>query len=964
MSARASFDAKSASTDADADCSDVFGLGWVKGRVGSEEPRQIVVLACAGLPQDETLDPTGEVESRFRAVVERYGGRPGRVKDGVAWAIWGVARPSEHDARLAGLAGFSVVSAISDRAEMLRCGIEAGRVAITAAAYADGMGEDLPALATALDIARQSQPGAIVASAAVMHLTGEAFDAYPSSGRGSCADLQLTRLIAHRADYRDRRRSLPSQLVGRDRDLDILTRSWSKVVSGAPGRPIIVFGEPGIGKSALIFAARRRIIDSGGISVRVRCTPEARARWAAPVIDTLSRLSYRLDGLPARGRDSDIVAEAVESVSKIARQRPVALFFEDMHWADEPTLEFISTLCAQISRAKVAGVHLVMSSRLAPADLQLTDVDEVALERLDDAYLLAIVDNAGLGLDLDGADRESIVAGAGGNPFLALEIARAYPNTGAGVVVPRRLTDVLATRLAALGALKPLALAAAVFTDRISVGVLAEVLAVDVRWLEPRLCALEAAGVLSEHSNRRGRWFRFSHSLLRDAAYDSLVPARRTALHRAVASALRARTAVDKLIEPAEVAHQFALAGLRREAFSWWRRAADVAAVAALPQVAVSHLREALVLANDAVSSDARIEVIEALRAFGVALMQVQGSAGAEVRAAFQRALQLAADTPGTPEELRFDLQWGLDAFLLAGGEVMEALSIGEELLGTAERIGNHHRLLLAKRMHAVAKLLAGEIRDAVALYRSALANYDERTDAVLRFQWASEQAAVAHAHLCWAYSIANERDRALRHMRRAMIAADRHAHPHTTAHVMGVLATAAQIRGDRGMAAAMAVAGQAVAVHNGFPYWVAWCDIILGWTNCRTTTELGLRSIQSAIASYRATGARQALPYALMLLADAELSRGEPRRALEAIAAAREAAAAGISLWDSEIGRLEAMSLLRLGADRQHVDELLAQAEQTAMRQGANAFAMRITAVRNGGRVESGGSMFDTLMA
>lgn len=948
-----------------ADPGDDFALGWVRDRVGAEELREIVVLAVKDAPTDASGQPAAAFTSRFRVVVERFGGYPRQSDDMVPYAIWGLTRTSAHDARLAGQAALDVVAECGASGSALRCGLYQGPVAVAAEPGWPTQGPlpaDLTQVVNAAVLTAGRAPwSSVIAPVGVARLAGESFFIEPFSTSAATGGQPLVRIVGRRPDYIERWLISAPPLIGRDQELSRLVSAWRGVHAGKESAALFIAGEAGMGKSALASTVRRVAAGEAALSARVVCTPESRARIAAPVSDLLNRLWFRAGETSAPGLghfssgETGGARSAVEALLAIAERRPLAIVVEDVHWADEATIEFLAQLSARAPHSP--GLLLVLTGRTQPGRLTGTGIEVITLGPLAGHEVLAIVDRAGLG-ELGPARRHELIACAKGNPLVALELARALPTAGPLDDATRmqdgrplrtgRLAEILAMRLDVLGPRKALAQAAAVCGNYISAGVLANMLSLDAHWLEPQLAELEAAGVLSEHIGRRGRWFCFTHVLLREAAYGSIVHGRRCELHRLAATALAARADADRLVEPAEVAAHFDAADRPDEAYAWWRRAGMRAAADAQMQTAVVHLRQALA----AIRKPARarpLAEIETLRQLGVALIQARGSAEPEVRATYEQGLVLA-QSQEVPGELRFDLLWGLDAFLLAGGMVTEAMSVGEQLLATARQLEGRQRLMLAQRMHAVANLLAGQVGEAIALYTEALALYDERADTRLRFDWASDQGVVAHAHLAWALSIAGDHAGAQRHSRLGLELAGRIGHPHSSAHALGVLATAAQIRGERGMAGAYAEAGRALAVHNDFSYWTAWCEIVRGWVSGGPAPEHGLRSISQAIDNYRATGAGQALPYAFMLMADALLRRDEPQRALEAIAQARATAHGGISLWDSELYRLEALSQRRLGAPRGLVERLLLSGEAVALEQGAVTFAHTCRAALAGG--------------
>lgn len=930
-----------------------FQLGWVGDRIATSHDRAVVVLqGVAGRRR-------AEVAERFRGIAQRYGGTVDEAA-GRLIAVWDAGRAGENDALLAVLAGLTAVADIKAAGLALRCGIGFGHLPRAGAAAVSGEGSDV--LAETGMIAGEAPAGTVLVSRAIRDLAGSAFDFSPfGTGHGPV----LHQVLAHRADYVRKLEPAP-HIVGRDRELRLLDEAWCKATACIRGSTLIVWGEAGIGKSALARYARDMAGTAGGLCVRVRCTPEARSKVAAPIGDLLSRLWFRA-GVPgpqlAAGAVTDprTFAASIEAILELSRRRALVLVVEDLHWADATTLTFFSDLATAIGSAGRCGVMVFATSRSLCRRLAGVPAEVVELGPLRREAMLGVLSGMDGDRKLDGSQKEFVVACAGGNPFVAQQLAQASRADGAGQTTAAAegavdLSRVLALRLELLGPLLPLVQAASVLGLDVQPAILAQLLCVDARWLERRLGALETRGVLCEHVGRRGRRFRFVHSLLHEAAYRSLDPLRRRELHGAIGAILAGRALTDSRIDPVQIADHFERADRPGDARAWWRRAAADSLGQAAPHTAVTYLRNALAADDDPPASVDRVE-IETLRQLGVALIQVRGSAGPEVRSTYDRALALVRSSPARHSDLSFDLLWGIDAYLLAEGSVTDAVAVGDDLMVAAERLGSRQRQcqLLAARMHAVAMLLSGNLTAATTLYRTAIERYNERLDAPLRFQWVSDQGALAHAHLGWTLSITGDWLAAAQHGREALAIARRLAHAHTSAHVLCVLATAAQIRGDRGAAGALATAGRALAAHHAFPYWIAWADIVAGWVVGGPMPERGLALISDAVDRYRATGAGQALPYALVLLADAELRRGEPSRALQAVTDAREASSRGIRVWDAELDRLEALCRQRLGAPRDQVKQLLARSLEIAERQGARAYVARTLAVAGEGGTTGG---------
>jgi class 3 adenylate cyclase/tetratricopeptide (TPR) repeat protein len=524
--------------------------------------------------------------------------------------------------------------------------------------------------------------------------------------------------------------------------------------------------------------------------------------------------------------------------------------------------------------------------------------------------------------------------------------ARAAGDVGDGDLFPAWLGEAPSVlraqheaELDALGALKALAQATAVAGSPFASALLAAILDMDERRLMPALEALVGKGVLERVKSageRVGR-YAFQCRQMQETAHASLLGSRRSDLHRRCAEALSGRLADLARSDPATVARHFEEAGDGEGAFLWWRRAAERANEHASPLVAVARLERALSACDGSGQGE-----IAALSALGLQLAALKGNAAADVLEIFRRCLSLAAARPDV--HVDFDALWALEACYLVRGDIDMALRIGACLMVAAERDGADDKLLRVHRVQGLALLLRGELSVAREHLRTAVALYDEARHGALRFHYTSDQGALALAHLAWAETVAGERTAAEDRARSALKLAGRLRHPHTSAHVLCVLAARSQTQGDRPTATALATAGRTLGQRHAFPYWTAWADIILGWAEGVRRPLQGMGRITAAIAAYRETGAEQALPYAYLLLAETALGAGDRQQARDAIDTAETVTGRhGPRLYAAEILRRRAEIESGLGAPWGAASAHLTTAREMALQQGAGLFVPRI---------------------
>jgi predicted ATPase len=193
-----------------------------------------------------------------------------------------------------------------------------------------------------------------------------------------------------------------TELVGREEELELLTRCWSKAKSGE-GQVVLLSGEPGIGKSRLTAALMERLANEPHTRLRYFCSPQHTDSALYPIISQMERAAGfthddntqgrcdKLDALLAKSltppQDAALLADMLSlpnhgrypalelapqqrrqktlealtaQMEALSRSNPVLMIFEDVHWIDPTSLE---ALGRTVDRLRTLSVLLIVTYR-------------------------------------------------------------------------------------------------------------------------------------------------------------------------------------------------------------------------------------------------------------------------------------------------------------------------------------------------------------------------------------------------------------------------------------------------------------------------------------------------------------------------------------------------------------------------------------------------------------------------
>src|SRR6266851_5431484 len=341
-------------------------------------------------------------------------------------------------------------------------------------------------------------------------------------------------------------------LVGREPELGIVEDLFEQV--SERGSALIVRGEPGIGKSALLAEASVRAEDRGmRVLTATGVRSEAKVSFAGlhqllrPIFDGLEELpgTQRDAMLAAFGMTDDaapdlflIALAALNLVADSADRMPLVLVAEDAHWLDRSTADVLAFIARRLESDPI--VLLIACRDRTGNALDDAGLPEITLEGLGEVAAAELLDTHAPGLVPP--LRERVLTEAAGNPLALVELATTAGDFGEDDVVPAllpltaRLERTFAARASELPAATETLLLAAALNDSdalpemlAAASIVAEA-AIDLTDLEPAL----SSGLVEVDE-----WtVRFRHPLMRSAIFQAAAPAQRQAVHAALAAVL------------------------------------------------------------------------------------------------------------------------------------------------------------------------------------------------------------------------------------------------------------------------------------------------------------------------------------------------------------------------------------------------------------------------------------------
>ena len=631
---------------------DLAGSTALASRLDPEDLREVLGTYRAAV---------AEAVAQFGGYVAKYMG------DGVL-AYFGYPQAHEHDAERAVRAGLALIERIgrlesSGGTLASRVGIATGLVVVgdligSGDAQERGVVGETPNLAARLQ--QMAPPNTVLVAEATRRLVGDLFE-YNDLGavalKGLAEPVPAWQVLGESTvenRFAALRSATLSPLIGRDEEVELLLRRWARAKDGE-GQSVLISGEAGIGKSRIVETLRERLLaDEPHLLLRYQGSPQRTASALHPVIARLEHAAgfRRKDDPGARlNKLEDLLGrEVVKDVSSVAplfaallairtegrypplgltppqqkaktlealagqleamaARRPVLLVFEDLHWADPTSLEFLDIVVDRTQHLRVLAV-LTFRPDFAPPWTGHAHVTLLSLNRLGRRDTAALAERVGGGKPLPPEILDQILVRTDGVPLFVEELTKAVLESGLlseGVdgyvlrgplpplAIPATLHDSLMARLDRLAPpVKAAAQLAACIGREFTYEMLAAVSPLGADALGVALDQLVASELIHRGGMPSAVSYAFRHALVHEAAYQSLLRSRRQQLHACIAQIVEARFPEIAARQPDWLAHHYAEAGLAERASDCSFEAARRAKAAYALREAAAHLEKCL----------------------------------------------------------------------------------------------------------------------------------------------------------------------------------------------------------------------------------------------------------------------------------------------------------------------------------------------------------------------------------
>ena len=861
-----------------------------------------------------------------------------------------------------------------------------------------------------------ASPDSVVVAELTRRLAGVAFDYEdlgPHEFKGIPDAVRLWRVTGEsgtRGRFDSRTAKGLTPLVGRAEEISLLQRRWDYAKEG-DGQLILLSAPAGFGKSRMTEAFREHLGDSSITYLKYLGSPFhvnspfypfiKQLEWApgivrtdtgarkldklesilegsaeirveaAPLLATLLSIPFgerypplQINELVQKQRTMEILEEQLVLLSN---RCPVLVVFEDAHWIDPTSLELMNRVIRRVADLPVM-IIVTYRPEFTPPWLDLGHVTVLKLNLLGRSQVVDLIHKAAGGKTLPEAIAEQIAAKSQGVPLYIEEITRSILESGdleehrdryvlrqsiREFTIPSTLQDSLIARLDRLGSAKDVVLAASIIGREFSYELIEAISSVSEATLLADLGRLVQSDLLGQRGVPPQSRYIFKHALIRDAAYQSVLKARKRELHQRIAEVLTTRFPEIVETEPELLAHHYTEASVVERALTYWRRAAERATARMAHAEALGHVDKAkkligaLPAGNEQDEWELAFLVIE-----GPLQMTLHGWESPQANKVYEAA-RVVAERLKRPAEL-FPALWGLWLGAHSSGQHARAHELYREIFDLLKQASDPEYVVQANHAGCTQMMAEGLPHEALGHIEQLLNNY--------RFDLHHNLALMYGAHDPGCCGLSNRAllltmlghlDQAEAESSKALELSQRLGHKPSVAHTCQFRAEYDIILNRPEKAEAyldtcisLSEKYSLAAYHNA-------ADLMQGFARVlRGEVETGVRQAEAALETLKSVPTRRFhLPIRISIVGRAKAAAGDIEGALAIFEAALDATSSTGEIWyEPETLRLKAEMLLALPEPRtSEAEQCLAAAIAGAQKQDAKFWELRAATVLAG---------------
>jgi class 3 adenylate cyclase/tetratricopeptide (TPR) repeat protein len=769
-------------------------------------------------------------------------------------------------------------------------------------------------------------------------------------------------------------RTTTTPLVGRDEELELIRRRWRRAKDG-DGCVVLICGEPGIGKSHLTQTILDDLRDEPHTRLRYFCSPHYQDSALYPVITQFERaagfrredsgeerlkkleavialstsdlgqvvpllaalLSIPTDGCytaldlsPQKQRERTLEG-LLAQVEALAVRLPILMVVEDAQWGDPTSRDLFDLVIDRVPNLPIL-VLVTFRPEFTPRWIGFPHVTLLTLNRFAYRQSATMIAHLTNGKSLPVEIINQIIDRTDGVPLFIEELTKTVIESGVLVdsgdryavagplpplTIPTTLNASLLARLDRLAPVREVAQIAAALGKQFSHELISATAAMPQKQLDDALAQLVSTELIFRRGKPPDAEYTFKHSLVQDAAYNTMLRSNRQLLHARIATALETQFLKTAETQPELLARHFAEADLVDKAVEYWLKAGNQAIARGAMIEAVAQLRKGLDLLSAVPDRTARqTQELKAQMALGHALLAIKGYAAPEPGEAFSRARQLCEQLGRSPQLGQVLL--GQFSFRCVRGELGQADHHAAEIrhFGAAENDPTWK--CIGSTASGCISLFLGNFADARAYFEYYLSVWDPKYRG---FETGPADGYVTSLlYLSRTLLCLGHLDQARLRCEQALTEARRLSQFNVVFVLCNAWYSDWAIHGPKIATTMLSVVEEVstTAREQGFAVYITIGKIMQGWrlVMIGQATD-GIPMLLQGLTGFRATGSKLMLPFFLMTLAEAYGKAGQPEKGLDRLTEAIDLAETTQERWaEAEMRRLMGSLYLSMHKD------------------------------------------------